>query len=681
MAKVAATATAVVLGMVAHVGALLNWSTDLDRTANPLGYASNFFDFQARALMDGRLWVPTGSLGIEGFQVDGREYMYYGLFPALLRIPVLWTTQEFDGRLTVASMFLAFIVFSLMTARLLWLARDLLRPDRPHVGVREAAFLGAVLTLCLAGTSLTFNAALPWVYHEVYAWSAALAMGCAYWLLRVQVEPRPRHIAWLLAFDVALVLTRTPGGFAVCLGTLAVGAWLLFRRSSPGPAPTSTRRRRSLGALVVVGGLACLGVGVAVNMAKFGHPFMFPLEDQVWTELNEHRREALRVNGGTITGPQFFSTGLFNYFRLDGIRFVDYFPWVTFPADPARGVGSAFIDQSYRMGSVTAFMPLMLLMSLVSVPWLALATRRGRDIPARALWIPVLTMVLITGAIMNYGYYAYRYTGDLVPALVIGTVVCGVLVARTLRRLPRGAAVAAVAVVAVGAAYSTGAHLLVAFQTAAFTSPGPTLTRYLSLQEDVSPGATERLVSVGDAPPSGRGPADAIRIQGDCDALYVETGEDAERWILAERRSSVVVAKLEPDFGASNTIIVTIGTEPRRWVRLQTNDDGQARIVLQQEQGPWYGPWFDVLPPYEIRIGTRDRPEWGFAEVSSTPGGFVGFVRSFSWSPDWTRQPIPIEVTLGDEEVLAQRGITLEQERGITPPTCRRLLDDHDAAG
>ena len=282
--------------------------------------------------------------------------------------------------------------------------------------------LGTVLALCLAGTSLTYNASLPWVYHEVYAWAVALAVGCAYWMVRVQLDPRRWTIGWLVAFDLALVLTRTPGGFAVCLGTLAIGAWWLSGRGR--------RPLRRVGAVLLLGGLACLGVGMAVNMAKFGHPFLFPLEDQVWTQLNEHRREALAANGGTITGPQFFTTGLLTYFRLDGIRFVDYFPWVTFPAVPARGVGSAFIDQSYRTGSVTAFMPLLLLMALASVPWL-LRRRAGR---ARVLWVPVLWMVLITGAIMNYGYYAYRYTGDIVPALVMGTLVTGVLLARALQR-------------------------------------------------------------------------------------------------------------------------------------------------------------------------------------------------------------------------------------------------------
>jgi hypothetical protein len=565
-------------------------------------------------------------------------------------------------------MFVAYIVFATMTTRLLWLVRDLVRGRDEAVTGREATVLGLVLALCLGGTSLTFNASLPWVYHEVYAWAVALAVGCAYWMLRVQLDATRWTVGWLLALDAALVLTRTPGGFAVCLGTLAIGAWWLSGRGGPS--------RRRVGALIVVGGIACLGVGIAVNMAKFGHPFLFPLQDQVWTDLNEHRREALAANGGTITGTQFFLTGLVTYFRLDGIRFVDYFPWVSFPAEPARAVGSAFIDQSYRTGSVTAFMPVLLLMALASVPWLLRTSARPRT---HVLWIPVVSMVLITAAIMNYGYYAYRYTGDIVPALVVGTVVTGVLLAGVLQHTRGWAVTASATVLALGAVYSTGAHLLVGFQTAAFTSPGPTLTRYLAMQESISPGAQARLTALSDDPPGEREAPDSIHVEGACDALYVETGEDADRWVLAERRSVVVEARLEPDFSASNTIIVTIGTDPKRWVRLQTNNDGQARIILQHEEEPWYGPWFDVLPPYEVRIGVRDLPDWGYAEVGSTPGGFVGFTRSFSWDDDWVREPIPIEVTLADTAQLAERGIHVERESGVTPPTCQRILNDFSA--
>ena len=47
---------------------------DLDPDGDTaIGYASNFFDLQARAFLDGQLAVPARRLGIEGFVVDGRE--------------------------------------------------------------------------------------------------------------------------------------------------------------------------------------------------------------------------------------------------------------------------------------------------------------------------------------------------------------------------------------------------------------------------------------------------------------------------------------------------------------------------------------------------------------------------------------------------------------------------------
>lgn len=662
--RVTTTVLACTIGTAIHLGALLNWTTQLDRTANPLGYASNFFDLQARAFLDGKLAVPDGALGIEAFRHNGQEYMYFGPFPALLRLPVLITTDQFDGRLTLVSMALAFAVFAIMTTRLLWLVRDLFRGDEP-LERRESFVLGTILVLCLAGTSLTYNAALPWVYHEVYAWAVALAVGSAYWLVRVQRAPSRWSIGWLAGFALALVMTRTPGGFAVCLGMIAIGLWFASDRHRIG---TKVSGLTILGLAVV-----CLGVGVGLNMAKFSHPYLFPLEDQVWTQLNAHRREALLVNGGTITGMQFFTTGLLGYFRPDGIRFVEYFPWITFPAEPVRGVGDAFIDQSYRMGSVTSFMPLLLIMALAC---LFPVFRPGASRRVAALRIPVVAMVLITGAVMNYGYYAYRYTGDFVPALVVGTLISGVYLAQKLQGLRREFAVPVLTVLVAGTAFSVVAHLLVAFQAAAFTSPGPVLTRYLSVQERITPGAQALLTTVSDSAPVERGEPDEIFIEGNCEALYLETGEDSDQWLLAERRSTVVVASLEPGFRASNSIVVTIGTDPKRWVRLQTNNDGEARVVLQQEDDSWPGGWFEVPPPYEVRIGIRDLPQWGYAEVASTPGGFVGYTRSFSWSEDWTRLPIPISVTLADSEQLAARGISLESEPGITPPTCQRILED-----
>ena len=125
------------------------------------------------------------------------------------------------------------------------------------------------------------------------------------------------------------MLTRTTGGWGVCLGAVALGIWMLRGRSFAGA--------RRFGPWVIAAGLVPLAVGITFNMLKFGHPYLFPLQDQVWTTLNQHRRFALEANGGTITGPQFFTSSFVTYFDPTGIRFVDYFPWITLPPENAAG--------------------------------------------------------------------------------------------------------------------------------------------------------------------------------------------------------------------------------------------------------------------------------------------------------------------------------------------------------
>ena len=195
-----------------------------------------------------------------------------------------------------------------------------------------AVFLAGIT----GGTTLTFDASLPWVYHEVYLWQTALVIAAAYWLVRTALEPSGRGVAWLGLVALCAVLTRTTGGWGVCVGAIALGVWMWRGRSLAGSFPGARR----LAPWVLAAGLLPLAVGVAYNMVKFGHPYLFPLQDQVWTGANQHRRFALESNGGTITGPQFFTSSLSTYFDPRGIRFVDYFPWVTLPGQNATGTGA-----------------------------------------------------------------------------------------------------------------------------------------------------------------------------------------------------------------------------------------------------------------------------------------------------------------------------------------------------
>src|SRR4029077_14686090 len=110
------------------------------------------------------------------------------------------------------------------------------------------------------------------------------------------------------------------------------------------------------------------------------------------------------------------------------------------------------------------------------------------------LRMPMLVSILITGGVMDYGYYATRYSSEFVPALVLGGAITTALLCGFLARRPAGRA-PVIAVMGIGAAFSILAQMLVGTSAEALVHRGDLLERYVQWQHDVSPGAQSRLVS------------------------------------------------------------------------------------------------------------------------------------------------------------------------------------------
>lgn len=655
-----------VLGGLPFMLTLLDYRFDLQRTAVKQGFASNFFDIQARAFLDGRISVPENSLGIEGFVVDGNTYMYFPPFPALLRIPVMWVTNEFDGKLSLVSMGIAWVVFAVLTVKLYWLVRSCIRPG-VAVSRLDAVCAAIFIAAATGGTVLTFVASLPWVYHEVYMWAVALVVGTMYWLVRVSLKPTPQAIAWLGAFTLATILTRTTGGIAMCLAVGAAGAWLYFRR------PEVDQR---LAKWVMACAAVPLVVSIAYNTAKFGQPFLFPLESQVWTEVNSHRREVLEANNGSLTGAQFFLTSFANYLGPTGIRFVDYFPWITLPAEPAQAYGGAIVDQTYRTGSIAAFMPLLLLLSIGS---LAVIFRRRQSTEIAALRAPLIGGVLVTGGIMAYGYVANRYTSEFVPVLVMGGAVGMNAVAAQLQRRPRNLKLAAVSIMAILAAFSIGAQMATAVAITAQTTRGKELIDYIALQYKLSggPGSpVSRLVTTSDDAPSG-GRTDQLHIQGDCDALYLNTGDQYEPWILVAARDSVVEVRAGEVVRDAVLPLFELTSSRKNTIGIETDSTNRARVVTRAEgEKATYGYWFGLQPGDAFTVGLRTLTDYGLVEVSSLPGGFASFVPSVTIDDDWFTTPGSIEAITPDARALRRSGLAVNSLPGFPVQLCEQLAAD-----
>lgn len=625
------------------------------RTALATGLFSNFYDLQARALLDGRLDLPVGALSIEGFRLRDQEFMYFPPWPAVLRMPVLAVTERFDGRLTALSMLLAYVVFMAAAGLLAWNVRAILAPARPLTGLGA---LGAVVFALVlgGGSTVTFLGALPWVYHEAYLWSLAGTVGTAAMVTAVVRRPTAGRIAAVAALATVTVLSRTTSGWAVSAAVIAVGTLLAVR-----PRPTSSRAD---GIWMAIGGAAALTIGVAVNWAKFRHPYMFPLDRQVWTGVNAWRRSALAANDGSLTNVGFLPTTLRAYLRPDGLDVSTVFPWIHLPPAPPGVIGDVVVDQRYRTGSIVAFMPL--LVGLAASGTVAVVRTRVRD--RWPLRIVAAASVAVAGPILVYGYVAHRYTAEFIG----GLAVLGAAGLPSLDGLTRPARIRLAAVaLSLGAAFGVLATVAISWQAIALSARGDELADLVARRIDWS-GA------FGDDPPplrvTGRlpapQPADRLVVVGDCRAVFIATGDLYEPWIPVSLRDLSVAVTVTEDTEPYELRLVDLDGARDRGIALQHDGRGNYRIAIVGNFVEDWSDWYAVAAGSTIDIhvvGDTARGEY----VVDVPGWTYAVVPVADWDDDWIS--VPNQLVVGADRRTP--GVAIAATWGPPPASCARWED------
>ncbi len=479
---------------------------DVFRQLNP----DNFYDLQGHAMLEGHLWVPKGSLGIEAFIHGGRDYTYFGLFPSLIRLPVLAFTQAFDGRLTAPSMLIAWFVTGIFASLLLWRVRVLLRGDAA-IGMAEAVASGVTLAALTGGSVLVYLASSPKVSHEDLAWSVALTVAAVFALLGVLERPSWGRVGASGVLVLAASLDRAPTGYACCLAAAFIAGWFALPRNR------STSRRWILPmALVAVVPLTLMGL---VNWSKLGTPFGLSEADQVWTQVNHHRRQYLAASGGSGFGLQFLPSTLTAYLQPGGAHFQSAFPWITLPTSPAHTVGNVILDNTLPTDSFTASMPLITILAA----WGTVSAFRPRPIGRVALTrVLLIAMVAATSGVLLFGYVADRYLADFLPFLMLAGCVGLVDVWRRLEGRGRAAIAGGLAVVVVLGGIGIWANVGAALTPSSIWTNAQA-KKFLTTQLAISPGATASMVRTGDRLPY-FAPAGTVFAISNCSGLYVSTG-------------------------------------------------------------------------------------------------------------------------------------------------------------
>ena len=569
-------------------------------TVDPLRHVSpsDFYDLQGRAMLSGHLYVPDGSLGIEAFLNGGHQYTYFGIFPSLLRLPVLAVTHAFDGRLTAPSMLLAWVVTGLSSAVLLWRVRILIRGSAV-LGAAEAVCCGVLVASVNAGSVLVVLAGTPKVSHEDLAWSVALTVATLFALLGVVERPSAPRLTLAGVVVLGAALDRSPTGYACIIAMLLVAGWFGLGRAG-------AQNRRAVIPLAAMG-VGILALDGLVNWAKLGMPYGLSEANQVWTQVNAHRRLYLASNGGNAFSLHYLPSTLAAYLDPLGIGVSSHFPFLGLPDHPARAVGAVTLDQSYPTASVPAAMPLLFLLSI----WGLVCAFRPRPVGrVQAMRLLLVATAAGTAAVLLFGYIADRYVADFLPFLALASMIGLVDVWRRFEGTGRPARMVGVlAIVALGA-------------FGVWVNVGGALTPsglWTSAQAAAFVRAQQAL---GGAPPVRRGdtlpewaPAGTLFATGSCSGLYVSNGFDYstvpgqqlqhETWIPVEQPTGTVhVLEVTRngaiEAGGPPAVLATYGTTS---VVLEPTGTDRVRLALRGPDLPDvpYPP--SVTPSVELRPG------------------------------------------------------------------------------
>ncbi len=366
---------------------------------------SVIYDVQARALLHGHLALPRNSIGVEAFIHNGRTYTYFGIFPSLIRIPVLLFTHSLDGHLSPLSLLAAWTVTALFSALLIWRARVVIRGGAP-LGWAETVSYGFLIFSVLAGSVLVSLASTPDAYTEDEAWGVALACGALFALLGVVERPSWGRVTACGALVLLTNLNRGTSGYACILGTLLVGAWFALGRAGP--------ERRRWAIPVLVAGLVAMVVGCVIDFAKFNVLFGYPVSEQLLYKVYGFAH----INRGKHYSLHFLPSTLQAYLSPGGLQISSIFPYLTIPNLPTHLVAHTQLFNRGNTASVPASMPLLFGTGLWGVVFLCAP---HRPLMVRSLRILVLTAAAIAGALLIYGTIYERFLGDFVPLLIVAS--------------------------------------------------------------------------------------------------------------------------------------------------------------------------------------------------------------------------------------------------------------------
>jgi hypothetical protein len=489
--------------------------------------------------------------------------------------------------------------------------------------------------------------------------------GAVYASIGVLQRPSVQRLVIAAAFVLGAVLTRSTAGWGTGLTLAAIALAFAFSRRF------HEDRRWAVPTLCAA--VIPLGVGVAINWAKFRHAILIPFEDQVWTDLSWRRQRVLREGG--VADVRFLPSTLYNYLRPWGIRFSSVFPFIATPAEPAQAIGGVFLEMPYPTPSATSTMPVLFVLSGFGTFY----SFRPKTSDGFALMrIPLLGALSIAGGILIVGYITPRYLAEFVPFLTLASVVgvCGLL---RRRRTRSRLAITGLVTIAALATFGATANLAIATTAARVGAGGAPLLDFVAAQQWISERTgrpMDSMVELGDDLPKYSEPGQ-IRILGDCDAMYYGTGDLFEPWILFDSRDLHLRIEFD-DTGRHDQVTRSVPLARFEGARSQSismefDAAGDYRLVLTDgestESSPWRSPGTGAIDLWIV--AQLDRGTY----LIASPGHLYTSVSSSEVQRDLRNEAKTVIAAGAANLASSGRGFTVSTTPEPASGLCRELID------
>lgn len=357
-------------------------------------YLGEAFDSQAERFLRGDPGVDINAIRPEAILIGGEARMYFGPFPAILRIPLnliyprgrgCWS--RFSGFIAVELALIGFAAFIVENLRGSTLSR------RAQFLIANGSLFGFVFA-----SPLLFLLGNISIYNEAMMWGLAWSTAALYFAGRSRRTQSTKSVYALAGFSVcaaAALLSRATFGIPLVLIAITLAFYLAREQTG-----------RGLAALLLPIGLGTLAF-LVLSYARFGN---WTGQDYSHYIDSNHREFALKH-------------GTFDLHRVP-LSFVDYFRL----QPPAFAIHPPFVMVNRHPYSHPSLFSLPFSEAFLSLDWSAtwlifggcvgivgLLRKRPTGWLDRAMAAAFLLQVI---GILSFFALAQRYTADLCPFLI-----------------------------------------------------------------------------------------------------------------------------------------------------------------------------------------------------------------------------------------------------------------------